>query len=94
MNQQEMLTKLMELDFISLDLGLYLNTHPNNEEAIKAYNECIVAASALRERYESAYGALCSFRSMCEDETQWNWKNNPWPWEASANPNFGKKECV
>lgn len=73
MTKEDMLEKLMELDFISLDLGLYLNTHPNNKAAIKAYNEAVTAASTLREKYEEAYGGLCSFRSYCDNEDKWLW---------------------
>ncbi len=93
MTRDEMLEKLMELDFISLDLGLYLNTHPRNKEAIAAYNEAIVAANTLRQRFEEMYGPLCSFRSYCDSERNWEWKNNPWPWQASANPSLAGKEC-
>lgn len=75
MDKNMMLEKLMELDFISLDLGLYLNTHPTNKEAIKAYNEAVVAGSTLREKYENQFGPLCSFRSYAYNEDNWQWIN-------------------
>ena len=93
MEQEMMLQKLMDLDFIAVDLGLYLNTHPYDTEAITAYNQIIEAAETLRMKYETAYGPLCSFRSYAADADQWQWKNNPWPWEAAANPSLAGKEC-
>ena len=94
MRKEMLLEKLMELDFISLDLGLFLNTHPNNIEAMKTYNEVITAADTLRTKYEELYGPLCSFRSYSPTPEQWQWKNNPWPWEKEANPSLSGKECV
>ena len=44
MEREMMLQKLMELDFLAVDLGLYLNTHPTETEAINAYNQTIEAA--------------------------------------------------
>jgi spore coat protein JB len=94
MTQDNMLTKLMELDFISLDLGLFLNTHPDNTEAIDSYNQVITAADALRLKFEEAYGPLCSFRSYAADTQQWQWIDNPWPWQKEANISLAGKECM
>ncbi len=44
MNREELLSSLTQLDFMAVDLGLYLNTHPDDTEAIDAYNQVIVAA--------------------------------------------------
>lgn len=94
MSREEMLQKLMELDFITLDLGLFLNSHPEESEAIQAYNQVVTTADALRMKYEEAYGPLCSFRSYAKNEAEWEWKNNPWPWQRGVNPSFGGKECM
>lgn len=57
-----------------MDLGLYLNTHPTETEAINAYNQTIEAADTLRMKFEAAYGPLCSFRSYAADTENWQWK--------------------
>ena len=54
MEREMMLQKLMELDFLAVDLGLYLNTHPTETEAINAYNQTIEAADTLRMKFEAA----------------------------------------
>ena len=61
MNQEELLKSLMELDFIAVDLGLFLNTHPDDSDAIAAYNQVITAADTVRMKYE---------------ETLWPWQND------------------
>ena len=85
MDREEMLKTLSELDFIAVDLGLFLNTHPDNSEAIIAYNQVIAAADAVRMRCAEAYGPLCSFRRYAANTQGWQWKDNPWPWQQAAN---------
>jgi len=93
MERDELLKKLSELDFIAVDLALYLNTHPSDREAIQTYNQVITAADAVRMRYEEAYGPLCSFRSFASDAQDWQWREDPWPWQADANFSLAGKEC-
>ena len=37
MNREELLSSLTQLDFMAVDLGLYLNTHPDDTEAIRSF---------------------------------------------------------
>ena len=91
MNKDEMLKSLMALDFMAVDLGLYLDTHHEDEEAIAEYVRIIKSADAVRCQYEAQYGPLCSFRSYAGG--QWKWIDNPWPWNSCANPEFEKERC-
>lgn len=93
MEREALLKNLMELDFIAVDLGLYLNTHPADGEAIQAYNQVISAADAVRTKYEENFGPMCSFRSYAADTEAWQWENAPWPWQADANFSLAGKEC-
>lgn len=83
MNRDELLKCLTELDFMAVDLGLYLNTHPHDEEATRKYNEAIEEAEKLRMTYETNFGPLCSFRSPAR--MKWTWINKPWPWQEKFN---------
>ena len=93
MDREELLKSLSELDFIAVDLALFLNTHPENKEAIQTYNQVITAADTIRMKYEDAFGPLCSFRSYASNSNRWEWNDNPWPWQADANFSFAGKEC-
>lgn len=64
MNQEELLKSLMELDFIAVDLGLFLNTHPDDNDAIAAYNQVITAADTVRMKYEETFGPLAPSAAM------------------------------
>ncbi len=85
MDRDSLLERLTVLDFMAVDLALFLNTHPNNKEAIAQYNKIIEAANTVRNKYEELYGPLCSFRSMSLNPDRWTWDSNPWPWETDFN---------
>lgn len=93
MNRETLLQKLMELDFMAVDIALYLNTHPDDQEAIAAYNQVITAADTLRLKYEESFGPLCSFRSYATDTNKWQWMDAPWPWQKGFNTSMAGKEC-
>ena len=85
MDRETLLMKLMELDFMAVDLGLYLDTHPNNAESIAQYNKIVKAADAVRGKYEKVAGPVCSFRSINRCEDRWQWDDDPWPWDREFN---------
>ena len=86
LNREDLLRNLTELDFIALDLGLYLNINPNCATGLEKYNNAIAEADKLRQMYEEAYGPLASFRS--HGRNAWAWSANPWPWQQAANFNL------
>ena len=82
-NRQELLKQLTALDFMAVDLQLYLDTHPYDREALFKYNQVLRQAEVFRCNYESMYGPLTSYRSP--SPYPWRWINNPWPWEYDFN---------
>jgi spore coat protein JB len=84
MDRDSLLEQLTALDFMAVDLGMYLNTHPDDCEAIASYNTVITDAQRVREQFEQRFGPLCSFRSASCPE-KWGWIDCPWPWECDAN---------
>jgi spore coat protein JB len=78
MNREKLLRNLMAADFTVIDLNLYLNTHPYDQNAICIYNQSVQRAKILRENYERMYGPLTpAFISSCP----YQWVEGPWPWE-------------
>lgn len=79
--QADMLSKIQEIEFIAIELNLYLDTHPCDAEALNDFNCAVESARKLVRKYESEYGPLYNFgiSQNCEDE--WQWIQNPWPWE-------------
>ncbi len=83
MTRDEMLKRITGLDFYIIDLHLYLNTHPDDTEAIALYNDYVIQAKQLREEYNEMYGMLLANNSTSKEP--WQWIDNPWPWQKSYN---------
>jgi len=86
MNRDEMLQKLMALDFFILDLHLYLDTHPTDRDAITKYNAAVKEGKEIREQYEQQFGMLSS--QFSTSKYPWQWIDDPWPWQAKFNFNM------
>jgi spore coat protein JB len=78
-----LLEKLTELDFMAVDLQLYLDTHPYDKKALEKYNETVKEANVARVTFEKFYGPLFSFRSEAGNE--FRWIDEPWPWQYEMN---------
>ena len=90
-SKKELLRQITILDFVATDLGLFLDTHPKDAEAICKYNETVQAAEACRKEYNEHYGPLTGWR--CKNPSScWEWDKNPWPWQVHYN--FDLKGCI
>ena len=82
MNQKEqMLHNIGIVDFVLVDLALFLDTHPFDADALayfQKYRELRVEAVMEYAKY---YAPLAIDYAVC-DKTPWNWVNEPWPWEG------------
>lgn len=74
----EVLMEIMALDFTGVELNLYLDTHPCDQEALALHNENTEKLKCLKEIYEKKYGPL-THEAMSKNP--WQWIENPWPWE-------------
>lgn len=76
------LSELMALDFAIDELGLYLTTHPDDQDALQLYWSYIRLADEGRKKYEAAYGPLLQTTIT---PGAYQWLNDPWPWEKGGN---------
>lgn len=76
------LSELMALDFAIDELGLYLDTHRNDEDALELFWSYIRLANEGRQKYTATYGPL-----LQTDLTpgSYRWLDDPWPWEKGGN---------
>lgn len=80
MDRLELLTKIHEAGFACLDMNLYLDTHPEDKNAIKTYNMLSAQFNQFKCMYESKYGPLTNF-GYAPGKYPWQWVNEPWPWD-------------
>lgn len=81
MNEQaEMLTTIDALCFALIDLNLYLDTHPEDKNIIRLYNEYNQKNNEIKAQYENKFGPLVT-SSEALNTYPWAWNSKPWPWE-------------
>lgn len=78
----EALLELMALDFAIDELGLYLTTHPNDQQALELYWSYIRLGWEGRAKYEEANGPLLQTDIT---EGSFRWLDDPWPWDKGGN---------
>ena len=61
---------------------MYLDTHPDDMQALKSYHKYEREAKELIAKYENMFGPLVS--SDVFGDNRWDWINNPWPWEIQG----------
>lgn len=76
-----MLNELQEIDFVLLELHLYLDTHPDDKQALIQYNQCAQRRRQLAEQFEQKYGPLLPF-GHSYSKYPWQWNHTPWPWQV------------
>lgn len=83
MNEQaEMLTYIDALSFACIDLNLYLDVFPNNQQLIDLYNQYNMQKKELMEQYQTKFGPII-LSSSSLNSYPWAWDDKPWPWENS-----------
>lgn len=75
--REEMMSKIRELDFAIVELGLYLDTHPDDQKALCLHREYSKQIKDLKDKYQKVYGPL----TILYPCNKWRWLEEPWPWE-------------
>jgi spore coat protein JB len=74
------LSELMALDFVTQELSLYLDTHPDDQEAFETWKSFTALAAEGQRRYVELYGAVT--RPDTSMSPSWTWPDDPWPWDT------------
>lgn len=80
---QTALHQLQAMNFSVSELGLYLDTHPEDAEATALFNQYVERYGDALQQYEQQYGSTTQFGAALSGRYQW--LHDPWPWEYSAN---------
>ena len=80
MNQKELYEWIMMLGFCAVDMMLYLDTHPDDEEALNYFNQCTALYNAAKQSYQEQFGHLNAFSE--QERSSWDWNTAPMPWEG------------
>ena len=78
--REEMMMQLRAYKFSIIELGLYLDTHPDDEQALCLHREYCKKAKDLLDKYQKMFGPLTIYYP-CK---KWRWLEEPWPWERGS----------
>ncbi|MFW6266598.1 MAG: spore coat protein CotJB [Halanaerobiales bacterium] len=74
-----LLKEIQQLQFASLEMALYLNTHPKDRRALDKRNQLVRELRQLMQKYNEKYTPL-SLNAGTFDYP-WAWIEEPWPWQ-------------
>ncbi len=72
------LGEVMSLCFVSHELQLYLDTHPQDTEAFTLMKSVLELTEEAKRRYVKKYGPLRP--DDLKDSAAFDWLEDPWPW--------------
>ncbi len=77
----QLLEQLQAVDFVLVELTLYLDTHPQDHDSINQFNQFAQERRRLKKLIESQFGPLMQFGNSYSGYP-WNWNDEPWPWQV------------
>lgn len=77
------LHELQALNFAVSELGLYLDTHPSDRDALDLFEQYAEMYDEILQKYEQQKGPTMQMRAGMNGTYQWT--KGPWPWEYDAN---------
>ena len=80
--RERLLRRLSAAQFAAWELNVFLDTHPNNAEALARYKAYKRTAEELMAQFESKFGPLEA--QNVYNDARFDWVNNPWPWEIEG----------
>ena len=79
MDREKMMKRVQMFDFILDELNLYLDTHPNDKNALNYFAQYQYLKNEAANQYMAKYGPLRAEDFVGENE--FDWVKGPWPWE-------------
>lgn len=82
--RSKLLKEISMVDFAIVDLNEYLDTHPDDADAVAYVKQYITILRRLKEEYASLYGPLNIYDAGFNDSNDWKWARMPLPWEGGC----------
>ena len=81
MNRKQLFQWISEVSFAVTELTLYLDTHPDDLEALSYFNHYNEERKKALDLYAANYAPL-TLDTVRPDDDHWIWALEPWPWEG------------
>lgn len=79
-NKEQMLRDIGILSFTVVELSLYLDTHPNDRNAMEYFNHYNRIKTQMEKEFSKTYYPLSL--DCAESNQEWRWGAAPLPWEG------------
>lgn len=83
-SREQLLQHISEVSFAVNDIHLFLDTHPNCQEAMDYYREKVMERRKCMKEYAENFGPLTVDDAFRSSENCWKWVTEPFPWEKGA----------
>lgn len=80
MSSEQLMDWIMCLGFCADDMKLYLDTHPDDMNALDYYNQCVELLDGAKKSYEMKNGPLCL--QSAGPVKNWDWNCGRMPWDG------------
>ncbi len=77
--RMRLLNAVNQFGFALSDITLYLDTHPQDQEALDYYRHMNRMYHKASAEFENKFGPLTQFSG--QEENIWKWSTQTWPWE-------------
>lgn len=81
-NRRQLRSYIDEVSFAVYEALLFLDTHPEDQEALQFFREHNRKRSHALKIYAQMYGPLTISTANETACGSWEWMNQPWPWEG------------
>jgi len=83
LEKKNLLYYINVVSFSALEARLYLDTHPEDKDALEYFSHFNEARKQAVKEYAARFGPLAA--DQIRDETDsWKWAMQPWPWEGGC----------
>lgn len=78
-----MLETISMVDFVVVEMTEYLDTHPEDREALAFFNHYNQIKNKMTMEYAAKYGPL-NLAAVLPGKKGWTWGEEPLPWEMEV----------
>ena len=82
-DREKMMKKVQMYSFVLDEVGLFLDTHPEDKAALAYYKKNQELCREAKRQYEAKYGPLMA-ETYEGFQNKWTWVDEPWPWEYKS----------
>ncbi|MGN0168839.1 MAG: spore coat protein CotJB [Acetatifactor sp.] len=81
-SKEQLLNDIGIVSFVLVELGLYLDTHPYDRNAMEYFNHYNRIKQQMTREFSMKYYPLTM--DMAESSKEWRWGAAPLPWEGAC----------